>query len=74
MNLQANVHAPEPGSRWAPWWVYALVIVPANLGKELVLPDDTGWWLRGTLTAAIVVAAIAAVTAIHRAVRDPRVP
>jgi hypothetical protein len=72
MNLQANAHAPQLASRWAPWWIYVLVIAPANLGKELVLPEDAAWWLRGGLTAAIVVAGIAIVTAIHRATRPAR--
>lgn len=24
----------ETESRWAPWWIYLLVIAPANVGKE----------------------------------------
>jgi hypothetical protein len=62
----------ERSSRWAPWWIYVLVIVPVNLGKEQVLPDDTAWWLRAGLTAIIVVAGIAVVTALHRAGRETR--
>jgi hypothetical protein len=62
----------EPPSRWAPWWIYALVIVPANLGKEQLLSDGAAWWLRAALTAIIVAAGIAVVTAIHRLVRDVR--
>jgi hypothetical protein len=74
--LQTNVPArrPEQSSRWAPWWIYALGIVPANLGKEQLLPGDAAWWLRAALTAAIVAAGVAVVTAIYRAGRDARVP
>ena len=56
----------EQAGRWAPWWIYALVIVPANLGKEQLLPADTAWWLRAALTAAIVATGIAVVTAVYR--------
>lgn len=71
MNSDSSIETPsrhaERSSRWAPWWIYVLVIVPANLGKEQVLPDDTAWWLRAGLTATIVVAGIAVVTALYRA-------
>jgi hypothetical protein len=73
MNLQANAHSPEPASRWAPWWAYVLAIVPANLSKELVMPDDAAWWLRPGLTAAIVILGLAFVTAIYRAGREARI-
>ncbi|MGH3022429.1 MAG: hypothetical protein ACRDNI_02125 [Gaiellaceae bacterium] len=60
----------EQPSRWAPWWIYVLVIAPANLGKEQLLPADAAWWLRAGLTAAIVAAGLAVVTAVYRAGRD----
>ena len=59
--------------RWAPWWLYVAVIAPANLGKEQLLPGDAAWWLRASLTASILVAGIAAITAIYRATA-PRAP
>jgi hypothetical protein len=55
---------------WAPWWTYVLVIVPANLAKEQLLPDDIAWWARGVSTAAVVVVGIALVTALYRAGRE----
>jgi hypothetical protein len=58
---------------WAPWWVYVLVIVPANLVKEQLLPDDIAWFARGVSTAAVVVVGIALVTALYRAGREVRV-
>jgi hypothetical protein len=54
-------------NRWAPWWVYVLVIAPANLGKQQLLPDDTAWWLVVTSTAATVLVGIAVITAVYRA-------
>jgi hypothetical protein len=51
-----------------------LLVAPANLGKEQLLPADTAWWIRASLTALIVVGGIALVTAVYRAGRDTRVP
>lgn len=59
----------EPSSRWAPWWVYVLVIVPANIGKEGLLSAGTPWFVRGALTAAVVLGGIALVTAFFRMAR-----
>ncbi len=75
MNVQAGITSrPELSSRWAPWWVYALVIVPVNLGKEQFLAGDAAWWLRAALSTAIVAGGIAIVTAIYRTGRDARIP
>jgi hypothetical protein len=57
---------PVRSSRWAPWWLYVLVIAPANIGKEQLLPDDTAWWLRAMVTAALVAAGVALLTAMWR--------
>ena len=58
-----------PPRRWAPWWIYVLAIVPANLVKEQVL-GDADWWLRTALTATIVLGGIALVTAVYRGHRS----
>jgi hypothetical protein len=59
----------DPPSRWAPWWVYVLVIAPANLGKQELLPAGADWWLVAASTALVVAAGIAAVTAVYRTTR-----
>jgi hypothetical protein len=53
--------------RWAPWWAYVLVIAPANLGKQELLPAGSSWWLAAFSTAALVVVGVAVVTAAYRA-------
>lgn len=75
-HVQANVteRSADRSSRWAPWWIYVLLIVPANLGKEQFLPGDAAWWIRAGLTATIVVGGIALVTAVYRATRNARLP
>lgn len=75
-DVRSNVTArgADRSSEWAPWWIYVSFIVPANLGKEQLLPGDAAWWLRAGLTAAIVVGGIALVTAVYRATHDSRVP
>ncbi len=59
--------------RWAPWWLYAAVVAPANLGKEQLLPSDAAWWVRAGLTAAILAVGIVVVTGLYRASR-PQAP
>jgi hypothetical protein len=59
----------EASSRWAPWWVYVIVIAPANMAKEQLLSSEVGWPVRAALTVALVAAGIAVVTAVHRASR-----
>jgi hypothetical protein len=77
MNIEREPQAPtarlDRTSRWAPWWAYVLAIAPANMAKELALQDASGS-LRAALTAAIVAAGIALVTAVHRASRERRIP
>jgi hypothetical protein len=70
--LQTNSAArgTEQSNRFAPWWIYAVVIVPANLAKEQLLSADASWLLRGALTAAIVLVGIAVVTTLYRAGRE----
>ena len=76
MSTQVQADATGLGrtNRLAPWWIYALIIAPANLGKEQLLPGDAAWWLRAALTAAVVAVGIAVVTALYRAGREVRVP
>jgi hypothetical protein len=66
--MTAETQATVPARRWAPWWLYVLTIVPANLAKEQLL-GEADWWLRTALTATIVVGGIALVTAIYRGQR-----
>ncbi len=66
--MTSELHS-DPPSRWAPWWVYVLVIAPANLGKQQLLPAGADWWLVAVSTALVVAAGIAAVTAVYRASR-----
>jgi hypothetical protein len=43
-----NIHTIAASRRpeMAPWWIYAVVIVPTNLGKEQLLQSDAAWWVR----------------------------
>lgn len=72
LQTDAAARSVEQPSRFAPWWIYILVIVPANLAKEQLLSTEASWPLRGALTAAIVVGGIAVVTALYRAGRETR--
>jgi hypothetical protein len=70
LKTNAAARGTEHSNRFAPWWIYAVVIVPANLAKEHLLSADASWLLRGALTAAIVVVGIAVVTTLYRAGRE----
>jgi hypothetical protein len=61
------MHTDLQSGRWAPWWVYVLVIAPANLGKQELLSGNSPLWLTVVSTAALVVVGIAVVTAVYRA-------
>jgi hypothetical protein len=67
--VDGSARRADRSSRWAPSWVYVLVIAPVNLGKEQLLPGDAGWWLRAALTATILIGGIVLVTTIYRTVR-----
>ncbi|MFW3171977.1 hypothetical protein [Geodermatophilus sp. CPCC 206100] len=60
----------ERTSRWAPWWVYLVLILAANYLRQLALPFGTlpEW---GDVLLAVGIAAVlfVAVTAVHRATR-----
>jgi len=64
-----HARSTEAPGRWAPWWVYVVVIAPVNLSKEQLL-DDAAWPLRAALTVVVVAAGIALVTLIHRTGRE----
>ena len=56
------------GARWAPWWVYVVVLVPANLIKQYAL-GDAPVALNVAVTLVLVAAGVAGITALYRATR-----
>jgi hypothetical protein len=62
----------EAPSRWAPWWVYLIVIAPVNMAKEQLLAGEVGVPLRAALTVVLVAAGIALVTVVYRVSRAAR--
>jgi hypothetical protein len=58
-----------PASRWAPWWAYLVPILALNYLRLVVLPpDETGGdAVSVALAAAITLAVVLVVTALHRA-------
>jgi membrane protein YdbS with pleckstrin-like domain len=73
-HTETSARPSDKSSRWAPWWIYVLVIVPANVSKELLIAGDTDWWLRSALTALVLVGGIVLITAVYRLGRDERTP
>jgi hypothetical protein len=55
-------------SRWAPWWAYLIPMLALNYLRQVILPpDEVGEAASVALALAIVAAAAALVTAVHRA-------
>ncbi|MEV0715024.1 hypothetical protein [Asanoa sp. NPDC050611] len=52
--------------RWAPWWLYLVVLLPANLAKQAAL-GDAPVALNVAATVALVGAGIVVITALYRA-------
>ena len=55
--------------RWAPWWVYVVVLVPANALKQFAL-GDAPVAVNVAATLALVAAGVVGITAIYRMSRD----
>lgn len=32
---------PKPSGRWAPWWIYLIVLLGANYLRNFLLPGDS---------------------------------
>lgn len=54
--------------RWAPWWVYVVVLVPANALKQFAL-GDAPVAVNVAATLALVAAGVVGITAIYRTSR-----
>ena len=59
------------GSRWAPWWVYVVLLVPANAIKQFAL-GDAPVAVNVAATLALVAAGVVVITALYRTSRGPR--
>lgn len=57
--------------RWAPWWVYVVVLVPANVVKQYAL-GDAPVAVNVAVTLALVAVGVAGITALYRTTRDAR--
>lgn len=52
--------------RYPPWWVYVLVIVPANLAVKAVLPEDADFLVNGLSTVVVIAGLYWFITAVYR--------
>jgi hypothetical protein len=64
---------PDRDDRWAPWWVYLIIILGANYLRQAILPFDTvpEW---AVVLIAITISGIlfVAITAVHRIANQQR--
>ncbi|WP_133851383.1 hypothetical protein [Labedaea rhizosphaerae] len=54
-------------NKWAPWWVYVVVIVGCNFAKQRLIEDRVPGAANVAITVVMVAVLVAAITAIHRA-------
>jgi hypothetical protein len=54
--------------RWAPWWVYVVVLVPANAIKQYAL-GDAPVAVNVAATLALVAVGVVGITALYRTTR-----
>lgn len=59
---------PETG-KWAPWWVYVVIIVVANFAKQRLL-EHAPVAVDLVVTAVLVGGLIVAITAVYRISAD----
>lgn len=63
---------PISNNRWAPWWLYVVLIVAGNWARQAVLPPDTvPTWGNATLALATAATLFVLITVLHRVLRRP---
>jgi len=67
MNQQVQ-QQPTTSTRWAPWWVYFVIIVGANYLRRALLPDGGTPALRVVIALALSAVLFAAITIIYRSI------
>ena len=65
MNQQVQ-QQPTTSTRWAPWWVYFVIIVGANYLRRALLPDGGTPALRVVIALAVSAVLFAVITVIYR--------
>lgn len=60
---------PSTHNRWAPWWVYLLIILGANYLRQVILPFGTvPEWADVIIALSISGTLFVLITALHRTV------
>lgn len=62
----------KPQQKHAPWWVYVIVVVGANLGRQQFMPEGTSWAVNAAATLVTIGVCIALVTVGYRFVAGRR--
>jgi hypothetical protein len=63
---QQHRAAPAATTKWAPWWVYLVLIVGANYLRRAALPDGSTHTLRVALALAVSAALFVIITIAYR--------
>lgn len=64
---EQNPTGTSQDRRWAPWWLYVVVIVGANYARQMIIPFGTvPEWADVVLALALAAALFVAITAAYR--------
>lgn len=66
---QRQSEHPGTGDKWAPWWLYLAVIVPANYLRRAVLPESSVPAPDVLVAITFSVLLFAVITVVYRAAR-----
>lgn len=59
---------PAGRSKWAPWWVYVVLLLAANALRQAIVPFGTvPEWANAVLAVTVAAALFVFITAAHRA-------
>lgn len=60
---------PATSEKWAPWWLYVVIIVDANYLRWAALAESSTPTVRFVVALAFSAVLFAVITVVHRAIR-----
>jgi hypothetical protein len=67
-NQTDNAARPATSAKWAPWWIYVVIIVGANYLRRAVAVDGGGPAMRVIIALAVSAVLFVAITVVYRAI------
>ena len=58
--------------KWAPWWIYAILIAGSNMIKQALVPDEIPAWANGAITVVLIGGLFLGITAVYRTMHSAK--